>query len=108
VSDRQYLADRLALAIVEHGPASAVELARRLRARRASVIAELDANPLFEHLGSGRGSRWRIAAQIPVEGHGNRWEQKEAADRIDDMAERLAALERRVASLETEHRVERQ
>ena len=62
MNERQYVTDRLALAIIEHGPASASQLATRLAVRKADVLHELNARPLFENLGNGRGSSWRIAA----------------------------------------------
>jgi hypothetical protein len=47
---------------------SGCELARRAGRRRLAVIDALEADPRFEHDGSGRGSRWRL------NGHGTRWE----------------------------------
>jgi hypothetical protein len=60
VTDRAQLADRLALAIVEHGPSAATALANRVAARKADVLAELKAKPMFVHEGRGRGSKWRL------------------------------------------------
>jgi hypothetical protein len=62
------LADLLALAIVEHGPASGSELARCVHVWKATVLAELRASPRFELLGRGRGSRWRLAAESRPQG----------------------------------------
>ena len=93
------LADRLALAIVEHGPASGSDLAIRVAARKTTVLRELQEDARFECLGSGRGSRWRLA--------GNRIDPRrepmgtEASDgRGETLAEQLLALEARVAELE--------
>ena len=36
------------------------ELARRVRRRHVDVLAELRADPRFEHDGRTRGSRWRL------------------------------------------------
>ena len=42
---------------------SCYELARRVQRRRADVLAELRADPRFEHEGDRRGSRWRLAPE---------------------------------------------
>jgi hypothetical protein len=55
------LADRLALAIIEHGPLPGDRLALNVGARKADVLYELKSNPMFEHSGGGRWSRWRLA-----------------------------------------------
>ncbi len=97
---RTLLADRLALAIVEHGPSSGTDLALWVAARKQTVLETLRADRRFESLGLGRGSRWRLAA-------GNRyypaWEPL-GTDPGDGAGEtlpaRVAALERRVAELE--------
>jgi hypothetical protein len=62
MSDRPDLADRLASAIVEHGPqsTSTTKLALLVRTRRVDVAAELASNPLFGKTGSGRGTRWYL------------------------------------------------
>ena len=107
------LADRLALAIVGHGPSAGATLAVRIGVRKATVLRALRTNPRFEQVGRGRGSRWRLA--------GNRedpyWEPlgtdssgREGIDssgregsgigpsvlvRLDAIEARLAALEQR-------------
>lgn len=60
-SAAELLADRLALAIVECGPASGTRLAVLVAAQKAAVLGELKANPMFEQTGRARGSRWRLA-----------------------------------------------
>jgi len=61
VNGRPDLADRVALAIVEHGPTSCELLARLVEARTSDVRAALRADPRFERVGTGRGSRWRLS-----------------------------------------------
>jgi hypothetical protein len=39
------------------------EIARRLHRRRAAVLAELRVDPCYEHVGRGRGSRWRLRSR---------------------------------------------
>jgi hypothetical protein len=46
------------------------ELARRVRRRRADVLAVLRADPFFRHRGRTRGSRWHISPQDPPEALG--------------------------------------
>ena len=55
------LADALERAIAEHGAAPAASLARELRRRYADVLAALDGDPRFEHVGRRKGSRWSLA-----------------------------------------------
>jgi hypothetical protein len=43
-------------------------IARRVQRRRTDVLAALRADPRFEHRGGGRGSRWSLAAENPLEG----------------------------------------
>ena len=95
------LADRLALAILEHGPTCGSRLAVVVGARKDDVLRELRTNPRFENLGRNRGSRWRLAA-------GNRydppWEPLGTVPSGEselDVTERLAAVERRLAEVET-------
>jgi hypothetical protein len=106
VIGRPQLADVLALAIMTHGPSPGSKLARCVGARKQAVLDELRANPLFEQIGRGRGSRWRLA--------GNRidptWEPlgtevgggpgQDAPDRLDALERRVAALERQRAETE--------
>jgi hypothetical protein len=47
------------------------ELAMRLRRRRAEVLAVLRADPRFEHVGGGRGSRW-MPVSDPWDGLGRK------------------------------------
>lgn len=67
--DSGELADELA-AVLRGKPlgSSCNELARRLGRRRRDVLEALRWDPRFERCGTGRGSRWRIAAAIPLEG----------------------------------------
>jgi hypothetical protein len=48
------------------------ELARRLRRRRADVLAQLQSDPRFKHSGRTRGSRWRLAEKEGRGPNGNR------------------------------------
>ena len=53
------------------GGLSCDELAMRLRRRRAEVLAVLRADPRFEHVGGGRGSRW-MPVSHPWDGLGRK------------------------------------
>ena len=55
------LADALERAIAEHGAAPACTLARELRRCYADVLAALDGDARFEHVGRRKGSRWSLA-----------------------------------------------
>lgn len=104
VEQEATLADRLALAIVEHGPSAGSTLAARIGVRKATVLRELRTNPRFEQLGRGRGSSWRLA--------GNRmdpaWEplgtdssgRAGSAQIGPNVLARLDAIEARLAALE--------
>jgi len=100
---RPPLPDRLLLAITEHGPSSGSRLAIVVAANKAAVLRELRTNPMFEQTGSGPGSRWRLAFREPIE---RAWEPigtdpgPRPREYDPDLAERLRALERRVAQLE--------
>lgn len=100
---RASLGDRLAFALIEHGqPLACERLARLLGVRTLDVRRALRADERFERFGSGRGSRWRLVlppasardglGRIPSDGL--------MYDDGLDIAERLRALERRVANLE--------
>jgi hypothetical protein len=98
LNGRPQLADRLALAIVEHGPSSGSRLAGRVAANKAAVLLELRTNPMFESTGRGRGSSWRLA--------GNRlrppWEPigtDSTADPYSDVILRIERLEQAVSEL---------
>lgn len=95
------LADRLALALIEHGPTSATHLAPAVKARKADVLRELRASARFERRGNGRGTRWRLS---PL---GTEWDPKGTDNppglgipHAEGFAVRLAALERRLDALE--------
>ena len=95
------LADRLALALTEHGPTSATRLAPTVAARKADVLRELRASARFERCGTGRGTRWRLSPPT------NEWEPKgtdcppgEEVPLAEGFGVRLAALERRLDALE--------
>jgi hypothetical protein len=103
----------IALAIVTDGPTAGSTLALRVHAQKAAVLAELRGNPRFEQIGQGRGSRWRIAAREPQRapweplGTDSSVEARETlgttvVDRLDDLEQRVAELERRVAGVPTE------
>lgn len=96
---RPQLADRLALAILEHGPDSGSTLARRVAARKAAVIAELETNPRFERLGRGRGSRWRLVGSR-IEGAWEPMGTEKSVEPDESLAGRLYELERRLEALE--------
>lgn len=102
MTGRPDLADRLALAVLEHGPLPCERLARLVEVRTAAVRQVLDADPRFEHVGAGRGSRWRLS--LPPanawDGLGRILSPGSMSDDGLDLAERLRALERRVAQLE--------
>jgi hypothetical protein len=51
----------LELALLRDGPASGARLAGRVRARKADVLRELRTNPLFERVGDGGSTTWRLA-----------------------------------------------
>ena len=55
------LADALERAIAEHGAAPAATLARELRRRYGDVLAALNGDARFEHVGRRKGSRWSLA-----------------------------------------------
>jgi len=55
------LADRLAAVLAEHGPQPASSLALEVRKRRADVLAALNGDARFEHVGRRKGSRWSLA-----------------------------------------------
>jgi hypothetical protein len=59
------LADRLALAILEHGALPTAKLATAVRTRRVDVTAALEESPLFVKTGRGRGTRWSLAEHRP-------------------------------------------
>lgn len=103
MTGRPQLADRLALAIVEHGPTSGTRLAVLVAAQKAGVLAELKANPMFECVGRARGSRWRLAGnrnRPPWEPLGTDPRGESVSDDGVAVVERLAALECRVDELE--------
>lgn len=93
------LADRIALALIEHGPTSCERLARIIEARTATVRAVLRTDERFERAGAGRGSRWRLALD-PHESPWDGWGRIPSEGSRQNVAPRLAALERRVTQLE--------
>jgi hypothetical protein len=56
----------------------------RLRRRRAEVLEALRWDPRTERTGQGRGSRWRIAAEIPP---GPSWDGSGRKDRAEPARE---------------------
>jgi hypothetical protein len=100
VADR-LLADRLALALLEHGPTSASRLALAVRARKADVLRELRAGPHFDHVGAGRGSRWRLVlTQGSWEPQGTIPSADVVSPHSPALSERLGALEHRLSAVE--------
>jgi hypothetical protein len=98
------LADRIALAIVEHGPMSCERLARVVEVRTADVRLALRDGQGFERVGAGRGSRWRLSLATHRDGVrdglGRILSEGVGLDDVPDAGRRLRALERRVAELE--------
>lgn len=76
MSGRPDLADRLAFAIVAHGPRAGSRLARDVVARKDDVLRELRVNARFEQVGRGRATTWRLA----WEPHRAAWEPQTADD----------------------------
>jgi hypothetical protein len=102
VTGRLELADRLALALLEHGPLGCGPLARVVRAPNVDVRRELHADTRFVHHGAGRGSCWRLVLP-PVSARDGKGRVPSAGSGTDDrltLPERVAALEQRVADLE--------
>src|SRR5262249_52434683 len=63
------LAAELATALAaEPGGLTGRALANKVRRRRADVLAALSSDTGFQHTGQGRGSRWRLAARVPLNG----------------------------------------
>jgi hypothetical protein len=97
------LADRLALAIVEHGPLPCERLARTVKSRTCDVRDPLRRDPRFEHRGAGRGSRWRLGLEPPErpwDGLGRILSPERRSPveaRLDELDLRVAELERRFA-----------
>jgi hypothetical protein len=60
------LARDVAQVLDERGPTSCHEIARALRRRKEDVLNVLRGDSRFEHDGRGRGSRWRLAARMPL------------------------------------------
>jgi hypothetical protein len=100
VTGRPDLADRIALAIVEHGPLPGSTLATLVAVRKATVLDELHTNPRFVQLGRRCGSRWRLAAGNHYDPGREPLGPNLGDGSTYDMAERLDALERRVVELE--------
>jgi hypothetical protein len=99
VSSRPTLADRLALELLAQGPLPCEQLARLVAARTADVRRELRTYPRFQHLGGGRNSRWTLTL-TPWDGLGRILSDESRSDDGPTLAERLEALELRVAELE--------
>ena len=111
MTDRRDLADRLALAIVEHGPLPSGTLALLVKARRVDVAGELARNPIFAKSGSGRGTRWSLstsASEDPRDGVRDGLGREDRAEsgsnvtraefdllrrRVDELEQRLAERE---------------
>jgi hypothetical protein len=99
----QLLADRLALAILEHGPTAGAKLARLVATRDAEVRRVLERDPRFVRVGAGRGSRWHLTLPGPLALWDEMGRDSRAGSRSEDAVngtERLGALERRLAEVE--------
>jgi hypothetical protein len=107
------LSDRCARAL-EDGPLPCERLARTVKARTAEVRQVLRDDPRFERVGTGRWSRWQLAAVIPdtprlirdglgrIESNGSMpIDGLTDAERLDAIERRLDALERRNGYAET-------
>ena len=102
----ELLADRIALALLEHGALPCERLARTVNGRIAEVRRLLRDDPRFERVGTGRWSRWQLAAAVPDTPGGIR----DGLGRIESAGsmptdgltntERLEAIERRLDALE--------
>jgi hypothetical protein len=94
VNDRLQVAD-LARAL-EDGPCSGSRLAHRLGTRKADVLRELRTNPLFEQVGDGRYTVWRLAGtgQEPMDVDASTDVVLGVARRLELLESRLDALER--------------
>jgi hypothetical protein len=99
------LTDRLALAIIEHGPTAGSRLALIVGARKEAVLRELRSSRMFESTGRGRGSKWRLAGnrtEAPGEPLGTDSEGQPDRDltrRLDTLERRLAEVERQLAKV---------
>lgn len=100
---RSMLADRVALAIVEHGPLACERLARIVGRRTSDVRDALRRDSRFERAGGGRGSRWQLALDAPVETRDGLGRILSAGVRVTDestVEARLEVIERRLDVLE--------
>jgi hypothetical protein len=97
------LADRLALAILTHGPLPGNRLVPLVAARREDVLGVLRDDPMFERTGVGRSSRWHYAGnreQAPWEPQGTEDTPESVSDEGGEVADRLDAIEARLAAIE--------
>jgi hypothetical protein len=97
------LGDRLAITLRRHGPLSGSRLSTLVAARKATVLAALAANPMFEHVGQGCDAlrfldRDRLEPGWEPQGTEIRagWVRRYGGT----WAQRLRALEARVPKLE--------
>jgi hypothetical protein len=100
------LADRLALAIIEHGPLAGSDLAGRVGAQKSAVLRELRTNPMFAQSGRGSASRYGLVAadrepigtdQEPTYGVAS---HDHDSDLTPDVRETLVAVEARLVAIE--------
>jgi hypothetical protein len=93
------LADQLARSILSDGPASASALARRVHARKASVLQVLNDARRFDCSGAGRASTWQVrgTGQEPLSATASPPGEYQAILAILD---HLEALERRLGLVE--------
>src|SRR5262245_3153986 len=97
---RSMLADVLALVLLECGPTSASELAPIVGARKERVLRELRTAPRFRRIGRGRASAWELAGTGREPHHGDGTAEGDL-DVIAVVLDRLAALDARLAAVET-------
>jgi hypothetical protein len=99
VTERSDLGDRIALAIVGHGPLSCERLARVVTARTVDVRSALRSDPRFARTGAGPGTRWTVALRSR-DGRGRVDPGVSDSDDAVAVRTRLDAIERRLAKLE--------
>lgn len=102
------LAERLALAIVTHGPSSGSDLARKVGAIKAAALHVLRTNSIFARVGHGRASKYGLAVPAgrseplgtdaePLSGRAG---HNPDSHLTDDLRETLAAFSMRLDAIE--------
>lgn len=98
MTDRAQLVADLVCVLVREGPRSGTRLAVRVGARKADVLHELNAKPLFDRVGGGRHVVWRLrgTGREPLQGDGSTQVMVvEVIRRLELLESRVDALERR-------------